>query len=74
MPDVRDLGLILDSGVPLVVIETHEEQRVLELVTRLAIARDCKLMSYKIIIYKTGIESQSEILRNRRFPPEMPPL
>ncbi|HBG50400.1 MAG TPA: ATPase, partial [Gammaproteobacteria bacterium] len=46
MPDVRDLGLILDSGVPLVVIETHEEQRVLELVTRLAIARDWTMFSW----------------------------
>jgi SpoVK/Ycf46/Vps4 family AAA+-type ATPase len=46
MPEVRDLGLILDSGVPLVVIETHEEQRVLELVTRLAIARDWTVFTW----------------------------
>jgi len=46
MPEVRDLGLILDSGVPLVVIETHEEQRVLELATQLAIARDWTVFTW----------------------------
>lgn len=64
MPDVRDLGLILDSGVPLVVIETHEEQRVLELVTRLAIARDWTMFSW----------SATAGLRREPADPETPPI
>ncbi len=31
MQDAHDLGLILDSRVPLVVIQSHEETRVLDL-------------------------------------------
>ena len=36
MQDVRDLGLILDSRVPLVVIETFEEKRALDMLMRVA--------------------------------------
>ena len=36
MRDVRDLTLILDSRVPLVVIETVKEKRALELLIRVA--------------------------------------
>lgn len=46
MQDLHDLALILDAGVPLVVIETHEERRALELVTRLAITRDWAVFTW----------------------------
>ena len=36
MRDVRDLTLILDSRVPLLVIETVKEKRALELLIRVA--------------------------------------
>lgn len=39
MQDVNDLGMMIDRHIPIVVIETHEEPRVLELLTRLAIER-----------------------------------
>ncbi len=39
MPDTTDLGLILDSGVPIVVIETPDEPRVLAVLLRLAMRR-----------------------------------
>ncbi|MFL0806140.1 MAG: AAA family ATPase [Oceanobacter sp.] len=39
MQDVHDLGLMIDRNIPIVVIETHEELRVLELLTRLAMNR-----------------------------------
>jgi len=39
MNDRRDLELVLDSGTPLVVIETTDEGRVLDLLTTLALAR-----------------------------------
>jgi hypothetical protein len=38
MSDVRDLEIILRSGVPIIVIETAEEERFLRLLTQIAIA------------------------------------
>ena len=35
--DLKDLGLLLDSKVPVLVIESFEEPRVLEMITRLAV-------------------------------------
>lgn len=43
MNDAHDLNLILDSRTPLVVLETHEENRALQLLTRVAIKRSCAL-------------------------------
>lgn len=37
MKDITDLGLILKSRVPLVIIESYEEDRALDLLTRIAI-------------------------------------
>lgn len=39
MQDLRDFEIILDSRVPLVVIETHEEPRALEMVARAGLKR-----------------------------------
>ena len=39
MDDLHDLELVIKSRVPLVVVETHEEPRVIELFKRLAIER-----------------------------------
>jgi hypothetical protein len=39
MSDRRDLELVLDSGTPLIVIETTDEARVLELLREIALAR-----------------------------------
>ncbi len=41
--DVRDLGLVLDSPVRLIVIESWDERRVLETLTGLAISRGLAL-------------------------------
>ena len=37
MSDFRDLQLLIRSHVPLLVVETHDENRARELLTRLAI-------------------------------------
>ena len=37
--DIHDLGLVLDSRVRLIVIESWEEQRVLEAIATLAVKR-----------------------------------
>jgi hypothetical protein len=42
MNDRRDLELVLESGAPLVVIETNDESRLLELLTQLAAARSAR--------------------------------
>ena len=36
MRDVTDLALIIDACVPIVVVETHDELRALELLTQVA--------------------------------------
>ncbi len=36
MQDVKDLSLIIDSNVPLIVLETHDEPNALQLLTRVA--------------------------------------
>ncbi|WP_230425708.1 AAA family ATPase [Spartinivicinus ruber] len=46
--DIHDLCLVLDSGIPLVVIESYEEPRVLQMMTRLAIKRQLALFSWSI--------------------------
>jgi hypothetical protein len=43
--DIPDLGLVLDSKVKLVVIESWDELRVLETLTRLAIKRGLGLFT-----------------------------
>lgn len=43
MNDTHDLNLILDSRVPIVVLETYEEKRALQLLTRIAVKRACSL-------------------------------
>ena len=39
MSDRRDLELVLESGTPLIVIETTDETRVLELLREIAVSR-----------------------------------
>lgn len=39
MQDVRDLALIIDSKVPLIALETHDEPAALQLLTRVAMQR-----------------------------------
>lgn len=46
--DLRDLGLLLDSKVPILVIESYEEVRVLEMITRLAVTRASPLYTWSI--------------------------
>ncbi|MDY6942900.1 MAG: AAA family ATPase [Pseudomonadota bacterium] len=48
MPDIHDLGLILKSRVPIIVIETHEEQRALQTLTRLSISQGLDLYTWSV--------------------------
>jgi hypothetical protein len=48
MQDLHDLKLILERKEPLVVIETYEESRALELLTRLAIERGAALQQWTV--------------------------
>jgi len=48
MQDLHDLGLMLDRNTPLLLVESHEETRVLELLTRVAIKRGLALQQWTI--------------------------
>ncbi|MBU6952847.1 MULTISPECIES: AAA family ATPase [unclassified Hahella] len=48
MPEVHDLGLMIDSRIPLIVIQSHEETRVLDTVTRLAIKKSLPLFAWTV--------------------------
>ena len=46
--DIHDLGLVLDSKVKLVVIESWDEQRVMETLTSLAVKRGLGLFTWAV--------------------------
>lgn len=48
MPDLRDLEIIIHSKVPLVVIETYEEPRALELIARAGIKQNMPVFIWSI--------------------------
>ena len=48
MQDLHDLGLMLDRNTPLLLVESHEETRVLELLTRVAIKRGLALQQWSL--------------------------
>ena len=48
MQDLHDLGLMLDRNTPLLLVESYEETRVLELLTRVAIKRGLALQQWTI--------------------------
>ncbi|WP_419813019.1 AAA family ATPase [Bacterioplanoides sp.] len=48
MQDLHDLGLMLDRNTPLLLIESHEEARVLELLTRIAVKRGLALQQWTV--------------------------
>lgn len=48
MQDIHDLNLLLDRHIPILLIETHEEARALELLTRLAVQRGQALQQWTL--------------------------
>jgi len=48
MPDAHDLGLMIDSHIPIVVVESREETRALDMMTRLAIARKLTMYGWTV--------------------------
>lgn len=46
--DLKDLGLLLDAKVPVLIIESFEEPRVLEMITRFAVKRASPLYAWSI--------------------------
>ncbi len=53
--EVKDLEVLLDSGVGLLVIESLDESRVLELMTRLAMARSLPLFCWSVASGLSGL-------------------
>lgn len=48
MQDVNDLGLMVDSRIPIIVLESFDEQRALEMLTRVAISRQLPVFCWSI--------------------------
>jgi len=48
MPEVHDLGLIIDSHIPLIIIQSHEETRSIDTLSRLARKRSLPIYSWTI--------------------------
>ncbi len=48
MPEVHDLGLIIDSHIPLIIIQSHEESRSIDTLSRLARKRSLPIYSWTI--------------------------
>lgn len=48
MQDLHDLGLMLDRNVPLLLVESYEESRVLELLTRIGVKRGLALQQWTV--------------------------
>ncbi len=48
MQDAHDLGLVIDAGIALIALETHDEQRALDLLQRVARARDTSLFRWSV--------------------------
>lgn len=48
MQDAHDLGLVIDAHVPIVVLETHDEQRAIEMLQRVARKRQMPLFSWTV--------------------------
>lgn len=46
--DAHDLGLIIDSQIPLIRLESHEENSALELLTRVAIKKNLSLQGWSV--------------------------
>lgn len=63
MPDLKDLQLTLDAGVPLVVIESWEESRVLDLVRRIGFKRGVPVWSWTASEGLRRLEMESSPLR-----------
>lgn len=48
MPEVHDLGLMIDSNIAIVVIETAEESRAIDSITRLSVSRSTPMYTWSI--------------------------
>ncbi len=48
MNDTHDLNLIFDARIPIVILETFEEKRALQLLTRIAVKRACSLHCWSV--------------------------
>jgi len=48
MQDIKDLALIIESHVPIIVLETHDETRALQLLTRVAMQHQLGYFSWSI--------------------------
>ena len=58
LKDVNDLCLMIDSHIPVIVLETHDELQALELLTRVAIKKSLALKTWSVT---KGLSSQGSL-------------
>ena len=69
MTDERDLELLIASRFPIIAIETHEEERALELVARCASRRQLPAWSWSLTQGWKGVQAQVPLSAATQEPP-----
>lgn len=69
--ELRDLELLVRSSTPLIVVETHEEERILQLITRLALRLPKPLFKWTITLGLQRIDIELEPQRHNSKPVEL---
>jgi hypothetical protein len=65
--DTKDLSLILDAKIPIVVVESHDERRVLALLLRFAMQRQLSFYEWRVTQglqlggFGAGVENGQEL-------------
>jgi SpoVK/Ycf46/Vps4 family AAA+-type ATPase len=73
MRDVKDLALIIDAGVPIIIVETQDELRALELLTQVAIKQQLGFSRWSITegLKQAGFSDELELLSDPESPTEV---
>ena len=75
MPDLHDLELVIRSKVPLIIVESHEENRVSSLVTRLGVSRGLPISGWSITqgLRRIDIDFDLDVDESDKEPPTCDP-
>ena len=72
MPELRDLEHLINSSVPIIVVETHEEKRIIEVFTRLVLTHLYRpLFRWTVTEGLLRLDIESEPQRHNAKPVEL---
>lgn len=69
--ELHDLELLVRSSTPLIIVETHEEERILQLITRLALRLPKPLFKWTVTLGLQRIDIELEPQRHNSKPDEL---